>query len=160
MVQIHKYVYVLVFLFLLTAAGYAHAQESNVEQKGIAIFVEKRCYTCHTVKAEAAQIDAAKAAFAKSKGVELKEEEDEKEGAKGGDLSNIGADKDAKWLTDFIKNPKDYFKDTPECKKLAKQKERKKFKGTDAEFQDLIAWLETLKFGNQQEPGFKQCLKQ
>ena len=157
MVQIHKYVYVLVFLLMLSAAGYA--QESSVEQKGITVFVEKRCYTCHTVKAEAAQIDAAKEAFAKSKGVELKESEEDKE-AKGGDLSNIGADKDAKWLSEFLKNPKDYFKDTPDCKKLAKKKERKKFKGTDAEFQDLIAWLETLKFGNQQAPGFEQCLKQ
>ncbi|HVY55257.1 MAG TPA: c-type cytochrome [Thermodesulfobacteriota bacterium] len=158
MVQVHKYVYVLVFLLMLTAAGFA--QDSSVEQKGIAVFVEKRCYTCHTVKAEAAKIDEAKAAFAKSKGVEVKESGEEKEEAKGGDLSNIGADKDTKWLSEFLKNPKDYFKDTAECKKLAKKKERKKFKGTDAEFQDLIAWLGTLKFGNQQEPGFEQCLKE
>ena len=157
MVQIHKYVYVLAFLLMLTATGFT--QESSVEQKGIAVFVEKRCYTCHTVKAEAAQIDAAKAAFAKSKGVEVKEDAEEKEESKGGDLSNVGADRDAKWLTDFIKNPKEFFKDTPDCKKLAKKKDRKKFKGTDAEFQDLLAWLETLKFGNQQEPGFEQCLK-
>jgi len=158
MVQIHGYVYVLAFLLLLPAIGFA--QDPSVEQKGIAVFVEKRCYTCHTVKAEAAQVEAAKAAFAKSKGVELKESEEDKEESKGGDLSNIGADKDAKWLTDFLKNPKDYFKDTPECKKLAKKKDRKKFKGTDAEFQDLLAWLETLKFGDQQEPGFEQCLKE
>lgn len=158
MVQIHGYVYVLAFLLLLPAIGLA--QDSSVEQKGIAVFVEKRCYTCHTVKAEAAQIEEAKAAFAKTKGVEVKEDAEEKEESKGGDLSNIGADKDAKWLTDFLKNPKDYFKDTPECKKLAKKKERKKFKGTDAEFQDLLAWLETLKFGDQQEPGFEECLKE
>ena len=158
MVQIHKYVYVLALLFLLTVVGYA--EESSVQQKGIEIFVEKRCYTCHTVKAEAAQIDEAKVAFAKSKGVEVKEDAEEKEESKGGDLSNVGADRDGKWLTEFLKNPKDYFKDTPECKKLAKKKERKKFKGTDAEFQDLLAWLETLKFGDQQEPGFEQCLKE
>ena len=158
MVQIHKYVYVLALLFLLTVVGYA--EESSVQQKGIEIFVEKRCYTCHTVKAEAAQIDEAKVAFAKSKGVEVKEDAEEKEESKGGDLSNVGADRDGKWLTEFLKNPKDYFKDTPVCKKLAKKKERKKFKGTDAEFQDLLAWLETLKFGDQQEPGFEQCLKE
>lgn len=158
MVQIHGYVYVLAFSLMLTAAGFA--QESSVEQKGIAVFVEKRCYTCHTVKAEAAQIDEAKAAFAKSKGVEVKEDAEEKEESKGGDLSNVGADRDAKWLTDFIKNPKDYFKDTPECKKLAKKKDRKKFKGTDAQFQDLLAWLETLKYGNKQEADFQSCLKE
>ena len=158
MVQIHKYVYVLALLFLLTVVGYA--EESSVQQKGIEIFVEKRCYTCHTVKAEAAQIDEAKVAFAKSKGVEVKEDAEEKEESKGGDLSNVGADRDGKWLTEFLKNPKDYFKDTPECKKLAKKKERKKFKGTDAQFQDLLAWLETLKYGNKQEADFKSCLKE
>jgi cbb3-type cytochrome oxidase cytochrome c subunit len=138
----------------------AYAQDGSVQQKGITIFVEKRCYTCHTVKAESAQVEAAKEAFAKSKGVELKESEEDKDESKGGDLSNVGADRDAKWLTDFIKNPKDYFKDTPDCKKLAKKKDRKKFKGTDAEFQDLLAWLETLKYGNMQEAGFESCLKE
>jgi cbb3-type cytochrome oxidase cytochrome c subunit len=138
----------------------AYSQDGSVQEKGIAIFVEKRCYTCHTVKAESAQVEAAKEAFAKSKGVELKESEEDKDESKGGDLSNVGADRDAKWLTDFIKNPKDYFKDTPDCKKLAKKKDRKKFKGTDAEFQDLLAWLETLKYGNKQEAGFESCIKE
>lgn len=158
MVQIHGYVYVLALLLMIPAAAYA--QDGSVQQKGITIFVEKRCYTCHTVKAESAQVEAAKEAFAKSKGVELKESEEDKDESKGGDLSNVGADRDAKWLTDFIKNPKDYFKDTPDCKKLAKKKDRKKFKGTDAEFQDLLAWLETLKYGNMQEAGFESCLKE
>jgi cbb3-type cytochrome oxidase cytochrome c subunit len=135
----------------------AYPQDGSVQEKGIAIFVEKRCYTCHTVKAESAQVEAAKEAFAKSKGVELKESEEDKDESKGGDLSNVGADRDAKWLTDFIKNPKDYFKDTPDCKKLAKKKDRKKFKGTDAEFQDLLAWLETLKYGNMQEAGLNRA---
>jgi Cytochrome c len=110
-------------------------------------FVEKRCHTCHTVKAESSQIDAAKVAFAKSKGIEVKENGEEKEETIGGDLSNVGATRDAKWLSEFLKSPKDYFKDTPECNKLAKKKERKKFKGTDAEFQNLLAWLATLKYG-------------
>ena len=158
MVQIHGYVYVLALLLVIPASAYA--QEGSVQEKGIAVFVEKRCYTCHTVKAESAQVEAAKEAFAKSKGVELKESDEDKDESKGGDLSNVGADRDGKWLTDFIKNPKDYFKDTPDCKKLAKKKDRKKFKGTDAEFQDLLAWLETLKYGNMQEAGFESCLKE
>jgi len=158
MVQIHGYVYVLALFLMIPAAAYA--QDGSVQQKGIAIFVEKRCYTCHTVKAESAQIEAAKEAFAKSKGVELKESAEDKDESKGGDLSNIGADRTQEWLTKFLKNPKDYFKDTPDCKKLAKKKERKKFKGTDAEFQDLVAWIETLKSGNKQEAGFESCLKE
>jgi|SRR3990167_1417152 len=158
MVQIHGYVYVLALFLMIPAAAYA--QDGSVQEKGIAVFVEKRCYTCHTVKAESAQIEAAKEAFAKSKGVELKESAEDKDESKGGDLSNIGADRTQEWLTKFLKNPKDYFKDTPDCKKLAKKKERKKFKGTDAEFQDLVAWIETLKSGNKQEAGFESCLKE
>jgi len=158
MVQIFKNVYVLALMLIIPAAAFA--QDASVQQKGINIFVEKRCYTCHTVKAESAQIEAAKEAFAKTKGVELKETAEEKEEAKGGDLSNIGADRTQEWLTKFVKNPKEYFKDTPDCKKLAKKKERKKFKGTDAEFQDLLAWLSSLKYGNKQEAGFKSCLKE
>jgi len=155
MVQIYRNVYVLVLLLAVPGAAFAQ----SVQEKGIAVFVEKRCYTCHTVKAEAAQIDAAKAAFAQSKGVELKESDGDKD-AKGGDLSNIGASKDTAWLTTFLKDPEGYFLDTPECKKLAKQKDRKKFKGTDAELQDLTAWLVTLKYGDMQEPGFQNCLKE
>ena len=155
MVQIYRNVYILVLLLAVPGAAFAQ----SVQEKGIAVFIEKRCYTCHTVKAEAAQIDAAKAAFAQSKGVELKESDGDKD-AKGGDLSNIGASKDAAWLATFLKDPEGYFLDTPECKKLAKQKDRKKFKGTDAELQDLTAWLVTLKYGDMQEPGFKNCLKE
>lgn len=157
MVQVFRNVYILALL--LAIPGVAFAQNGSVQEKGIAVFVEKRCYTCHTVKAEAAQVDAAKAAFAKSKGVELKESDGDKD-AKGGDLSNIGAEKDAAWLATFLKDPKDYFLDTPACKKLAKQKDRKKFKGTDAELNDLTAWLVTLKYGDMQEPGFENCLKE
>ena len=158
MVQVFKNVYVLALMLVIPAAAFA--QDASVQQKGINLFVEKRCYTCHTVKAESAQIEAAKEAFAKTKGVELKETAEEKEESKGGDLSNIGADRTQEWLTKFVKNPKEYFKDTPDCKKLAKKKERKKFKGTDAEFQDLLAWLSSLKYGNKQEAGFKSCLKE
>ncbi len=158
MVQIFRNVYVLALMLIIPAAAFA--QDTSVQQKGIEIFVEHRCYTCHTVKAEAAQIDAAKVAFAKTKGVESKETAEEKEEPKGGDLSNIGTDRTQEWLTKFLKDPKDYFKDTPDCKKLAKKKERKKFKGTDAEFQDLLAWLSSLKYGDKQEAGFKSCLKE
>src|SRR5690606_37816386 len=112
MVQVFRNVYVLALLLVVPGAAFAQ----SVQEKGIAVFVEKRCYTCHTVKAEAAQVDAAKAAFAQSKGVELKEESGDKD-AKGGDLSNVGAEEDAAWFATFLKDPKGYFLDTPECKK-------------------------------------------
>ena len=159
MVYVYRNVYILALL--LAVPGSAFAQGGSVQEKGIEVFVEKRCYTCHTVKAEAAQVDAAKAAFAASKGVELKESDDEDDkDSKGGDLSDIGAAKDAQWLSAFLKNPKDYFLDTPACKKLARQKDRKRFRGTDAELNDLTAWLVTLKYGDMQDPEFENCLKE
>jgi len=65
----------------------------------------------NTIKAQSAEIEAAKAALAGSKGFELKEDEDEdgKKGAKGGDLSDVGNERDQKWLPDFVRNPKKYF---------------------------------------------------
>jgi cytochrome c2 len=154
MVQIYRYVYVLAFLFLISAASYA--QDASVN--GPAVFVESRCYTCHTIKAQSAEIGAAKAAFAESKGVELKENEDEKEKSKGGDLSDIGNDRDQKWLSDYVKNPKKYFKSESKCKKLAKKKYRKRFKGSDKEYEVLITYLTTLKYGDMKEAGFESCL--
>ncbi len=154
MEQIYKYVYVLAFLFLISTASYA--QDASVD--GPAVFVESRCYTCHTIKAQSAEIEAAKKAFAESKGVELKEDDDEKEKSKGGDLSDIGNDRDQKWLFDYVKNPKKFFKSGSKCKKLAKKKYRKRFKGSDEHYEVLITYLTTLKYGDMKEAGFESCL--
>ena len=154
MVQIHRYVYVLVLLTAFSIGAYA--QDATVD--GPTIFVESRCYTCHTIKAQSAEIEAAKEAFAKSKGVDLKEKEGEKEEAKGGDLSNVGAIRTQEWITKFLKDPRDYFKDSSECKKEAKKKYRKRFKGSDEQFEVLVTYLTTLKYGDMQEEGFESCL--
>jgi len=154
MEQIYRYVYVLAFLFLISTASYA--QDASVD--GPAVFVESRCYTCHTIKAQSTEIEAAKAAFAESKGVELKEDEDEKDESKGGDLSDIGNERDQKWLTDYVKSPKKFFKSGSKCKKLAKKKYRKRFKGSDEHYEVLIVYLTTLKYGDMREEGFESCL--
>ncbi len=159
MEQIYRYVYVLAFLFLISTASYA--QDADAQKQGQEIFVEGRCYTCHTIKAQSAEIEAAKAAFAESKGVELKEDEedgDEKDESKGGDLSDIGNERDQKWLTDYVKNPKKFFKSDAKCKKLGKKKYRKRFKGSDEEYEVLIVYLTTLKYGDMREAGFESCL--
>lgn len=153
MVQIYRYVYVLIFLAAFTAGTYA--QDTSAD--GPTIFVEGRCYTCHTIKAQSEEIEAAKVAFAESKGVELKDKDD-KEEAKGGDLSNVGAIRTKEWLAKFVKDPKPYFKDTKECQKEAKKKYRKRFKGSDAQFEVLVSYLATLKYGDMQEEGFESCL--
>jgi len=157
MVQIYRYVYVLAFFFVISAASYA--QGADVQKQGQEIFVESRCYTCHTIKAQSAEIEAAKAAFAESKGVELKEDDDdEKDESKGGDLSNVGNQRDQEWLSDFAKNPKEFFNSNAKCKKLAKKKYRKRFKGSDEQYEVLITYLTTLKYGDMQEAGFESCL--
>jgi len=155
MEQIYRYVYVLVLL--LSALTIANTQASAAD--GPTIFVESRCYTCHTIKAQSAEIEAAKVAFAESKGVELKEDED-KEEAKGGDLSNVGNLRDKQWITDFLKDPKPFFKDSASCKKEAKKKYRKRFKGSDEQFEVLVTYISSLKFGDMQEEGFESCLKE
>jgi len=152
MEQIYRYVYVLVLL--VSSLTIANAQSSAAD--GPTIFVESRCYTCHTIKGQADEIEAAKIAFAESKGVEIKESD--KEDAKGGDLSNVGNLRDKQWITDFLKDPKPFFKDSASCKKQAKKKYRKRFKGSDADFEVLVTYMSSLKYGNMQEEGFESCL--
>lgn len=155
MEQIYKYVYVLILV--VASLIVANVQDSKAED-GPTVFVEGRCYTCHTIKAQSTEIEAAKVAFAESKGVELKEEDEDKEESKGGDLSNVGNERDKQWLSDFLKDPKEFFKDDAKCKKLAKKKYRKRFKGSDEQFEVLVTYLTTLKYGNMQEAGFESCL--
>jgi len=155
MEQIYRYVYVLVLL--ISSFTVANTQSSAAD--GPTIFVESRCYTCHTIKAQSAEIEAAKVAFAESKGVELKEDED-KEEAKGGDLSNVGNLRDKQWITDFLKDPKPFFKDSASCKKEAKKKYRKRFKGSEEQFEVLVTYISSLKYGDMQEAGFESCLKE
>lgn len=150
--QIYRYVYVLVLL--VSSLMIANAQSSAAD--GPTVFVEGRCYTCHTIKAQSEEIEAAKVAFAESKGVEIKESE--KEDAKGGDLSNVGNQRDKQWITDFLKDPKPFFEDSAACKKEAKKKYRKRFKGSDEDFEVLVTYIASLKYGDMQEEGFESCL--
>ncbi len=156
--QIFRYIFILTFLVIYS--GLSFAEDTKTNEQGRKIFIESRCYTCHTIKAEAAQIEKEKEAFAKSRGVELKDE-DSKEGddeKKGGDLSNVGNERDSKWLTEFVTNPKKYFKDGADCKKIAKKKYRKRFKGSDEELRTLVNYIASLKYGKQRESS-ESCLK-
>lgn len=128
---------------------------------GVKVFIEKRCYTCHTINAKSAEVEKEKAAFIKESGAEAEEEGegDDKE-TRGGDLSDVGKKRDAAWLTDFLKSPKGQFKDDADCQREAKKKDRKKFKGTPEELNSLMALLQSLKQEAKQVPGFKSCLKE
>lgn len=158
--QVFKTFFILIFL--LFSVNLVWGQDSDSAKMGRKIFVESRCYTCHTIKAQSQEIEKEKEEFAKAKGVEVKEdeEEDKEEGKKGGDLSNVGAQRDTQWIKDFSKDPKAYFKDETECQRLAKKKYRKRFKGSEADLEILVTYLSSLKYGEQQEEGFKSCLKE
>jgi cbb3-type cytochrome oxidase cytochrome c subunit len=130
-------------------------------EPGLKTFIEKRCYTCHTINARSADVEKEKTAFIKEKGVEPEEGEaegDEKE-TRGGDLSDVGKKRDAEWLREFSKSPKGHFKDDTACQREAKKKDRKKFKGTPEELDALVTFLLTLKQEAKQAPGFTSCLK-
>ena len=101
-----------------------------------------------------------KAAFMKAQGVESGGEGEEEKDKRGGDLSDVGKKRTAEWLKTFLKNPKPEFKDDADCQDAARKKDRKKFKGTDQEFDGLVAFLMTLKQEAKQPAGFKSCLKE
>ncbi len=149
---------VIVTTILVISVCMASAQDEAVKDNGRKIFIEKRCYTCHTINAEADAIQKEKEAFAKSKGVELKAEEEEEEGI-APDLSDIGNKVDVEFLQAFLKDPKKYFKDTPVCQSNAKKKYRKRFKGSDEEFEVIVTYLSTLKYESYNE-DFVSCLKE
>jgi len=147
--------FVLITAVVTLAGGNAAAAD-----KGLDTFVEKRCYTCHTIAARDADVDKAKAAYMKAQGVESGGEGEEEKDKRGGDLSDVGKKRTAEWLKTFLKNPKPEFKDDADCQDAARKKDRKKFKGTDQEFDGLVAFLMTLKQEAKQPAGFKSCLKE
>jgi len=101
-------------LLLITAPAARAAGESG----GKEVFLAQKCNTCHTV-------DAEKIARTSTS-----------DKMKGPDLSKIGADHDAAWITKWLK-------------KEAEAKDGKKhmptFKGTDDEMKKVADWLATLK---------------
>lgn len=152
--------FVITAAILIISVSMASAQDEAAKENGRKLFIEKRCYSCHTINAEADAIQQEKEAFAKSKGVELKEDDEEKEEGIAPDLSDIGTKVDAEFLTAFLKNPKKYFKDTPVCQSNAKKKYRKRFKGSDEELQVLVVYLSGLKYDSYTKEDFISCLKE
>jgi cbb3-type cytochrome oxidase cytochrome c subunit len=153
--QVLASAFVLITAIVTLAGGTAAAADS-----GLDTFVQKRCYTCHTIASRAGDVDKAKAAFMKEQGVEASGEEAEEKDKRGGDLSDVGKKRKAEWLKTFLKNPKPEFKDDATCQDAARKKDRKKFKGSDQELDALVAFLMTLKQEAKQPAGFTSCLKE
>lgn len=151
--------FLLLPIVMIILSSMAFAQDNEVAENGRKMFIEKRCYTCHTINAESDAIQKEKVAFAKSKGVELKSDDDDDEGI-APDLSDIGTKRDAESITAFLKNPKKSFKDTPVCKSNAKKKYRKRFKGSPEELDVLVIYLSSLNYDSYTEEDFVSCLKE
>lgn len=132
--------------------------EAAAADAGLKVYIQKRCYTCHTVNARAAEVEKEKAAFIKEMDVEPEEEGDTE--SRGGDLSDAGKKREAGWLREFLKSPKGHFKDDAACQRVAKKKDLKKFKGTPEELDALMAFLGSLKQDAKQAPGFTSCIKE
>ena len=154
-----NFTFLLILVVVIILYSTALAQNNEAAANGRKMFIEKRCYTCHTINAEADAIQKEKEAFAKSKGVELKSNEEDDEGI-APDLSNIGSKRDAESITTFLKNPKKYFKDTPVCKSNAKKKYRKRFKGSPEELEVLVIYLSSLNYDSYTQEDFVSCLKE
>jgi len=151
--------FLLVPLVMVILQSMAFAQDNEAAENGRKMFIEKRCYTCHTINAEGDAIQKEKEAFARSKGVDLKSDEEDDEGI-APDLSDLGSKMDAEAITAFLKNPKKYFKDTPVCKSNAKKKYRKRFKGSPEELDVLVIYLSNLKYDSYTKEDFVSCLKE
>lgn len=151
--------FLLLPIVMIILSSMAFAQDNEVAENGRKMFIEKRCYTCHTINAESDAIQKEKVAFAKSKGVELKSDDDDDEGI-APDLSDIGTKRDTESITAFLKNPKKSFKDTPVCKSNAKKKYRKRFKGSPEELDVLVIYLSSLNYDSYTEEDFVSCLKE
>lgn len=153
--QLSRYFFTIATFLLLASQGLA--QDIN---NGRTVFVENRCYKCHTVQSEASQIEKEIAKFAESMGVEAKANDDDEEDKTGGDLSHVGKIRDKAFLKKFVQDPRDHFKDSFDCQRTAKKKYRKRFKGSDAELKSLVAYLSSLKYENQNPADFESCLKE
>ena len=108
-------------LMVLAASSAVH---SEGEPTGRDIFAKYRCNSCHTVKAEGIAKKAA-----------ADDEKEKESDRKPPDLSNVGKEHTAAWMTKYLQK----------LEKIDGETHTKKFRGTEGEMKTLTAWLETLK---------------
>jgi mono/diheme cytochrome c family protein len=126
-------------LFAAVAPGAARADAKKVPD-GKPVFIKYKCGSCHTIESQgigkkpAAAAAAAKAEEAKE--TPAQEAAEAKPATrKPPDLSDVGSERDAKWIAAFMKKQE----------AIDGRKHMKLFRGTDTELATLAGWLETLK---------------
>lgn len=101
--------FVVVTVVPWSAVLFAASGDSAQLAKGEKVYTEKKCAMCHTINGNG--------------------------GKSGGDLTKVGAARDAEWLKRFTKEPKSVM---PNAKMPA-------FKGTEEELDAVVAYMASLK---------------
>ncbi len=92
-------------------------------------FVGLKCNKCHTVSAQ---------------GVEVLPPDEGKEAKKPVDLSKVGGTHDKSWIKGYIEQTV-LKQETAKDGTVKEKKHKKKFKGTGAQLDAIVAWLSGLK---------------
>ena len=127
-------VLLVVALLVLTASLMVQVARA-AEEPALALFKKGGCDTCHSISAlKVAKVEK-KAAEAEAPAEKTAATSDKKK-KDPPDLSGVGLEHDAKWISGFI-NKTETTKDG--------DKHEKRFKGTEAERRTLAMWLASLK---------------
>lgn len=127
--------------FAAASAGVARAADEN---PGLTLFKKGGCNECHSISALGVQKEAKKKAEPASPSAEAKKETTEpaapasteaKKKKDPPDLSGVGLEKDAKWISAFLNKEET----------LNGEKHEKRFKGTEPERRTLAMFLAGLK---------------
>ncbi len=110
---------------VLVAAAAAQDKPAAAAKDGKALFLEHKCNTCHTMQGQSI-------AKKKAEATDAKEEKSEK---KPPDLSAVGLERKAPWMSKYLMK----------TEAIKGEKHSRKFRGTEAELTTLATWLEAQK---------------
>ena len=128
----------LSFLFVVAMAAVALRPAHSEEPAGLALFKKNGCNECHVISALGVEKDAKKKDDAAATAETKKKRKDPP------DLSGVGLEHDAKWISAYL-NKEETNKDG--------EKHEKRFKGTEAERRTVAMWLASLKTEAKKAPA-------
>jgi len=121
----------LSLLFVIAIAAIALRPAHGEEPAGLALFKKNGCNECHVISALGVEKEAKKKDDAAATASETKKKKKDPP-----DLSGVGLEHDAKWISAYL-NKEETNKDG--------EKHEKRFKGTEAERRTVAMWLASLK---------------
>ena len=110
---------------VLVASAAAQDKPATAAKDGKTLFLDNKCNTCHTIQAQSI-------AKKKAEATDAKEEKSEK---KPPDLSSVGLERTAAWMSKYLMK----------TEAIKGEKHGRKFRGTEPELATLTTWLETQK---------------